>query len=431
MSENFVIKNKHDSIQFVQFKGHSCILRCFENKEQLTVYRTLSELSCEYLPEIFNIEETDSGFNVWEEFIDGLTLEDYTKEKGCLNEKEILNIALQLSKAIDAIHNAQIIHRDIKPSNVMITCSGRVVLIDFNVARLYSDENKSKDTRLLGTEGYAAPEQYGYTQTDFRTDYYGLGATLYELRNGKTPDGRSKYKGRLKKPIKKCLSFNPDDRYNNAKKFRIAMFTSYYRRFLFVLLMMVYVVTTLWNGSEFTAQSSDSYTEIPYEQVYGTPVHNPSERIFQGEEIYVWRVLDTYIDLSSVPLNKDGFNAIIESEYIKPQIEEALGKKYDTIIRRYSQGVSYFSYDETNGIYFAKGPLYAWEITCGGTVHIAYIDVERGVEEIKVWEYTNETRQACGEEMKDWFIFADDYIKDATYLFDEMNKIAREQDQQQ
>lgn len=431
MSKNFVITKEDRTIQSAQFNGQDCILRCFETKEQLELYKTLAEISSDYIPQIVNIEETENGFNVWEEYIDGLTLDIYLQEKGYLSEKEIYNIALQLSYALDAIHSAQIIHRDIKPSNIMITCSGKIVLIDFHASRLYSDETKNKDTRLLGTEGYAAPEQFGFSQTDFRTDFYGLGATLYEFRKGKTPDGKSKYKGRLKKPIKKCISFNPDDRYNSAKKFRIAIFTAYYRRFVFIILMMIYVVTTLWNGSEFIAQDNNGYTEIPYDQVYGNAAHNQSQRVFQGEEISVWKVLDTYIDLSSVPLNKDGFNAIIESEYIKPQIEEALGNKYDTVISRYSQGVSYFSYDETNGIYFAKGPLYAWEITCGGTVHIAYIDIERGVEEIKTWEYTNETRQACGEEMKNWFLFADDYISDATYLFDEMNKMARVPDEQQ
>lgn len=424
MDKKIVIKSKNNTIQFVQYNGPSCVLRCFDNKEQLNVYRTLSELSCEYLPEIFNIAETADGFNVWEEYIDGLTLEEYVGEKGCLKEKEILHIALQLTSAIEAMHKADIIHRDIKPGNIMIAGSGRVVLIDFNAARLYTDETKPKDTRLLGTEGYAAPEQYGFSQTDFRTDFYGLGATLYELRSGTTPDGKSVYKGKLKRPIEKCLSFNPDDRYKNAGAFRLAIKASYYQYFIYAILLAgLFLIGLIC--TEFIGQAGNGISDTDKPE-YDQRAYNQSERVFQGEEIPVWRVAEEYIDLSAVPLNKEGFLSFIKSESINSQIKEALGKEYDGIINRYTQGVFYFSYDETNGIYFAQGPVYAWEITCGGTVHFAYIKQDMGVENSKIWEYTNETRQACGEEMKNWFLFADEYIEDATCLYDEMSKIARE-----
>ena len=79
------------------------------------------------------------------------------------------------------LHEQKIIHRDIKPSNMILQADGRIRLIDFDAARIFKD-NKATDTELLGTKDYAPPEQYGFGQTDPRSDIYSLGVTIKNVR---------------------------------------------------------------------------------------------------------------------------------------------------------------------------------------------------------------------------------------------------------
>ena len=99
-----------------------------------------------------------------------------------LLESQVLDWAIQICTVLDYLHRQPqpIIFRDMKPSNVMITPDGRVKLIDFGIARVYK-QGKNRDTVVMGSENYAAPEQWGKAQSDPRTDLYGLGATLYHL----------------------------------------------------------------------------------------------------------------------------------------------------------------------------------------------------------------------------------------------------------
>lgn len=97
-----------------------------------------------------------------------------------------------------------IIHRDIKPSNIIFSSDGVVKLIDFNAAReLRAEQNE--DTRLMGTRRFAAPEQYGFGQSDPRTDIYALGITFYYMLTGDYPDS-GKYAGKYYDIITKCYN---------------------------------------------------------------------------------------------------------------------------------------------------------------------------------------------------------------------------------
>lgn len=134
----------------------------------------------------FSIEEEHAAALVME-FIHGETLETrFVKHGRRLSFHEVLRMGLQLCSALAYLHRQtpQIIHRDLKPSNVMIEENGHVRLIDFGIARQFKSES-SQDTMLLGTPGFAAPEQ-GETagQSDARTDIYGLGALLFYLLSG-------------------------------------------------------------------------------------------------------------------------------------------------------------------------------------------------------------------------------------------------------
>lgn len=173
-----------------------------------------------YHPNIANVYDavrTKDGVIVLEEYIDGQTISDYLQDS-LYSPTGVKRIISALCDALDFLHKNKIIHKDIKPENVMIDNSGNVKLIDFDAARVYK-HYQSKDTKIIGTTGYAAPEQYGINQTDERTDIYALGVLMNVMLTGENPE-RKLYNGKLKKVIVKCTQTIPDNRYQNVSELR-------------------------------------------------------------------------------------------------------------------------------------------------------------------------------------------------------------------
>ncbi|MCM1256313.1 MAG: protein kinase [Roseburia sp.] len=94
-----------------------------------------------------------------------------------LPETESLDVAGQILEGLDVIHRLKLVHRDINPQNIVISSDGVVKIIDFGIGRMYK-ELQGRDTEFLGTAGYAAPEQFGFSQSDARTDIYSVGVIL-------------------------------------------------------------------------------------------------------------------------------------------------------------------------------------------------------------------------------------------------------------
>ncbi len=143
----------------------------------------LAQLNHPNLPQVIDFFEDQGRAYLVMEFIWGESLEKrIDKARSPLLEREVLQWAVQVCDVLDYLHTRQppVIFRDLKPSNVMINSAGIVKLVDFGIARTYK-EGKPQDTIALGSENYAAPEQWGEEQTDPRTDLYGLGATMYHL----------------------------------------------------------------------------------------------------------------------------------------------------------------------------------------------------------------------------------------------------------
>ncbi len=135
------------------------------------------------LPEVIDFFEDEGRAYLVMEFIWGESLEKRLEQtRSPLMEREVLGWAVQICEVLDYLHSRQppVIFRDMKPSNVMVNNAGVIKLIDFGIARTYK-EDKLQDTIALGSENYAAPEQWGQAQTDARSDIYGLGATVYHL----------------------------------------------------------------------------------------------------------------------------------------------------------------------------------------------------------------------------------------------------------
>ncbi|HLZ56212.1 MAG TPA: serine/threonine-protein kinase, partial [Ktedonosporobacter sp.] len=128
------------------------------------------------------------------DFIEGETLEDYLAKtsEGWLPIKTVLALGIRLCSVLDYLHTRQppIIFRDLKPSNVMWAADDKIFLIDFGIARHFKP-GQMKDTVSFGSAGYAAPEQYGKTQTTPRSDIYSLGAMLHQCLTGNDPSGNN------------------------------------------------------------------------------------------------------------------------------------------------------------------------------------------------------------------------------------------------
>lgn len=170
------------------------------------------------IPVIYDVEESEEGIFVIEEYIDGETLYDKVNNNGKLSEKEACEIAIQICDILDYLHNNEvhpIMHLDLKPDNVMLSKKGEVKIIDFNSAAIVSEGVK----KCEGSIGFAAPEQYHRLRPDCLCDVYALGMLFLFMLTGshEPPDVKSIKSNRISNVIKKCIRHNPAQRYRSAK----------------------------------------------------------------------------------------------------------------------------------------------------------------------------------------------------------------------
>ena len=184
------------------------------------VYEQLASVRIEGVPAVKECVADDGKLIVVEEYVQGRSLKQVLDEHGLLNEEQAYEIAVQLVDILVRLHQLEpaIVHRDIKPSNIIIEKNGHVNLIDFNAAR-HVNADKNEDTRMLGTVYFAAPEQFGFGQSDERTDIYGLGATINYIMIGDKP-GAGIAECRFSDILKKCLMVDAKDRYQSAEELR-------------------------------------------------------------------------------------------------------------------------------------------------------------------------------------------------------------------
>ena len=192
--------------------GKRIVQRTF--KGDPTVYYQLLGIRHRNLPNVYEVTSYQGKVIVLEEFIDGISM-DEALEAGLYTEKAVCTSVRQLCDALDVLHRKVIVHRDIKPENIMISKDGLLKLIDFHTSRLQKP-NQHKDTQIIGTVGYAAPEQFGIAATDARADIYALGVLMNVMLTGKHPSNQL-YKGRLTDIILKCTALNPDSRFRDVE----------------------------------------------------------------------------------------------------------------------------------------------------------------------------------------------------------------------
>lgn len=136
---------------------------------------------------IYDVGE-DKGYHyIVMEYIEGVTLKEYIKEKGKLPNYEAADIAAQICSALEAAHTKNIVHRDIKPHNIMITSDHLVKVTDFGIARASSNSTMQVGDSILGSVHYISPEQARGGYVDCKSDIYSLGIVLYEMLTGSVP----------------------------------------------------------------------------------------------------------------------------------------------------------------------------------------------------------------------------------------------------
>lgn len=223
--ENLYILKKQSGKQLPQLKQEQHIFEILHDAKDLAI------------PRYIDCWEEQEYCYLLRTYIEGCSLSDYFNRRLYLSDKEIIHYMLAICDMISTLHHQKppVIHRDIKPENFIIQKgTGILYLIDFDTARVYTPD-KSRDTMLVGTPSHAAPEQFGFSQSDVRTDIYALGKTLLYLTCGNTEIVDLKCTSIAKpfqKMIARCTDFTPDKRYSDISQL-IRSLKRYQRRLHF------------------------------------------------------------------------------------------------------------------------------------------------------------------------------------------------------
>src|SRR5450432_3630476 len=153
-------------------------------KQELILSRNITHKN---VIRIFDLGEADGIKFITMEYVEGEDLRTILRRKGKFHSKEAVTVMQQICRALEAAHAEGVIHRDLKPQNVMRDPHGRVVVMDFGLARSLESEGMTQTGALVGTLEYMSPEQALGGTLDQRSDLFAVGLIFYELLTGKTP----------------------------------------------------------------------------------------------------------------------------------------------------------------------------------------------------------------------------------------------------
>lgn len=333
MSEVFLVKHKFlDTKKIIKIINKKAVPDVMLMTEP-TILKNASHAS---IPKIHDIEQDDDHIYVHKEYVEGITLDSYVKKNGPISKKLAKSLMTDLYNVIDYLHTfsaVPIIHRDIKPSNIIITPQKRAVLIDFGISRTYK-KLKTRDTHMFGSVLYSAPELFGDSQSDTRSDIYSLGLIYYYMLTAKELDTPpyevipprlidSKISKTADKIIMKSTSRNPQKRYKSVTNILAALKKDEKKRSgLITLLCAVFAVFALISGIILLGNNmrKDDYLnevynfnnphleqmikkelEIEYRDVYYFDLLEITDLKIIGEHIWIndranWEYFSAYIE---------------------------------------------------------------------------------------------------------------------------------------
>ena len=205
---------KQDKHTFLMRGPDGRMAVCKEVDSQLIpIYRKLQSANIPGVAEIYGFCIYHDCEAVMMEYVPSITLEEKLLQAGRLSLKETKAIALQICQVLFCLEQLGIVHRDLTPANILITPDGRVVITDFGISRIVK-RGKNRDTTLLGTMGYTAPEQFGFAQTDTRADIYSFGVLVNRMLTGELPQEKL-YQGdvRISSMVEGCTQISPKERW--------------------------------------------------------------------------------------------------------------------------------------------------------------------------------------------------------------------------
>lgn len=328
----------------------------------------LKKLNHPALPRIIDIEEDETNIYIIEDYIDGKSLDKRLKIEKRFDEETVINWSKQLCDVLIYLHNQKpnpIIYRDMKPANIIVTKENRVKLIDFGIAREFKIENDS-DTTYMGTRGYAAPEQYGSSQTDQRTDIYSLGVTMYHLITGKSPNEPPyefkkireidpNFSEGMEYIINKCIQNDPTKRYQSMEELlydleNIHTFNRYYieqkkkektKRTIKATLLATSIFCIMFGSFTMGKEKKEEYEGlINTGDTYVSSLQfEEAKKSYKEAQNLIKKEPEAYLREAQMILKKSGADECLKYLFEK---EQTVKKLVDTSEYYYIKGSAYF-----------------------------------------------------------------------------------------
>lgn len=267
-----------------------CVVKCYFADHPLFIRAesdSIKKIDHPLLPHFVAEYGNENVRCLLREYIAGQTLESTCRERK-LSEKEVREIGIQLCDELDYLHtlSTPIIHRDIKPQNVILREDGRVSLIDFDISKAYRAENAG-ETIAFGTQGFAPPEQYGFSPTDRRSDLYSLGVLLRWLLRGNT-ECSDAANTPMEKVIAKCTAFDPAHRYDSAVQVKKALkyATEGWKAAKMTACIAAVLALVVLSGLLFSSRQNNTAPPPEEDPLIITKDETASELGFQSQPIY-------------------------------------------------------------------------------------------------------------------------------------------------
>lgn len=214
-----IIKSFNESTSLIHINQQIRILKEITPAE-IMIYEQLKCIKNKSLAEIYDVIRADGKIYVVQEYVKGETIYEYIERVGVLSVAFVKTIISDICDALDVLHRNNIVHRDVSANNIIINEAG-VKLIDFGISRIVKSD-KTRDTQILGTQGYAAPEQFGFGQTTPRSDIYSVGVLMNYMLTAKMPHEQLA-KGELAPIIQKCMQIDEIKRYQSVTQLKNAV----------------------------------------------------------------------------------------------------------------------------------------------------------------------------------------------------------------